>query len=299
MTIIQLQYFQAVCKYVNYTKAAEELHITQPAISSAMRDLEKECRVALFCRDKNSLRITDEGYVLLKEASLLLEQYEHINHVVKDLSLSRKYIRVGLSTLSGNLVYPVMRQNFLERYPDIQVISAEESTKKQFEMLDNDLLDVIITIRRYENEEKRKEFDKVYSHWPLVKTSLMFCVGRGNSLANETGITLERMVQEPLVLLKDNYNQTVRIKEMFRQNGLTPRVIHYTNQMYTIERFVEKNIAAGFLPHLIAEKNPDITGLSYPEADPQYVEVFWKKDHFQFAATKLFIDMVKELYPQR
>ena len=68
MTIVQMQYFQAVCRYENFTRAAEELHISQPAMSAAMKDLEKECGVPLFVRDKNSLRVTDEGKILLEEA---------------------------------------------------------------------------------------------------------------------------------------------------------------------------------------------------------------------------------------
>ena len=60
-----MQYFQAVCRYENFTRAAEELHISQPAMSAAMKDLEKECGVPLFVRDKNSLRVTAVSYTHL------------------------------------------------------------------------------------------------------------------------------------------------------------------------------------------------------------------------------------------
>lgn len=114
MTLIQLQYFLAVCKYENFTRAAENFNISQPAISGAIRELERECGVALFNRDKNALRITDEGRVLRDEAELVLKQYGQLDDIVKNLSTSRKFIRVSFSTLSGNQVYPKLLRVFTE-----------------------------------------------------------------------------------------------------------------------------------------------------------------------------------------
>lgn len=297
MTLIQMQYFQAVCRFENFTRAAEELHISQPAMSAAMKDLERECGVPLFIRDKNSLRITDEGQILLEEVSLVLNQYEHLNHIVKDLELSRKYIRIGLSTLSGNQVYPELLQEYSRRCPDIQVISVEESTKRQFEMLDSGLLDVIITIKRLHEPEEWKQFNGIYGHWPMKETSLVFCVGKENPLAGEEYVTMEQISKVPLILLKDNFSQTARIKSQFEHRGLDYQVMHYTNQMYTIERFAEKNIAAGFLPEPVASGNPDIVGIPYEDMEPCMIEVFWKKGRFLFSAARQFLEMVREMYP--
>lgn len=299
MTLTQLQYFQAVCRYENFTKAAEALHISQPAMSAAMKDLERECGVPLFIRNKNSLKVTEEGQVLLDEANLVLGQYGCLDHVVRNLSLSRKYVRVGLSTLSGNQVYPEMLREFKSRYPDIQVMSTEESTKRQFEMLEAGLLDATITIKRMEDEKAQAQFDAEFCHWPMIPTRQVFCVGLDNPLAKESFITMQQISGEPLVLLKDNFSQTGRIKRAFKQRGLEYQVMHYTNQMYTVERFVEKNIAAGFLPESVAKANPQIAGIPYEGTDEAYIEIFWKRDRFLFDAPKKFIETAKELYPKK
>lgn len=299
MTLVQMQYFSAVCQYENFTKASEALHISQPAISAAMKDLERECGVPLFIRDKNSLRITDEGQVLLGEVSLIMEQYEHLNHIVSDLSLSRKYIRVGLSTLSGNQVYPELLHRYKEKYPEIQVMSVEESTRQQFEMLDKGLLDVIITIKPREQEMDDRAFDAEYGHWPMKRARQVFCVGLENPLAQKTEVTWQEIASQPLVLLNDHFNQSKRIREDLEKRGLPYHVLHYTNQMYTVERFVEKNVAGGFLPLSVAQQNPGIAGLNIEEENSfvSLIELFWKKKHFLFSATREFIDTAKELYP--
>lgn len=299
MTIVQMQYFQAVCKYENFTRAAEELHISQPAMSAAMKDLEKECGVPLFVRDKNSLRVTDEGKILLQEANLVLGQYQQMNQIVRDLALTRNYMRVGLSTLSGNQVYPELLLEYQKRRPGAHVMSVEESTPRQFEMLDAGLLDVIITIRRFDVEEEQKKFEKVYNHWPMKRTRMCFCVGRENPLAGEKFVTPQQIVTQPLVLLKENFSQTARIKRMFQRSGLDYQVLHYTNQMYTVERFVEKNVAAGFLPESVSQSNPRIVGIPYQDGLPAYIELFWRKDQFLFPVVKEFIQAAKEMYSKK
>lgn len=305
MTIIQMQYFQEVCRLKSFAKAAEELHVSQPAISAAIRNLEQECGVLLFQRDKNALRITDEGNILLEESRLVMNQFCHLNHVVQNLSLSRRYIRVGLSTLSGTQVYPELLMEYRKRYPDIQVVSREESTGKQFEMLDNGELDVIITIKRFNNMEDKKEvqeakrhFDEVYGHWPLMDNVQVFCVSTQNPLAREPFVTLERMVKEPLILLDDHFYQTKEMKRRWEEEGLHCNVIHYTSQAYTVERFVEKNIAAGFLPMAVVAANSRIAGLPYAGSESRKIEIFWRKDRYMFFAVKAFIDLAKTLYPK-
>lgn len=298
MTIIQMQYFQEVCRLKSFAKAAESLHISQPAMSAAIRNLEQECGVLLFYRDKNALRITDEGKTLLEEISLVLKQYDHLHNIVSSLSLSRQYVRVGLSTLSGTQVYPNILLEYKKLYPDIQVMSLEESTDKQFELLDNGLLDLIITIKHFKTREEQKSFDEVYGHWPLKENVQLFCVSTQNPLANEAYVTLEQMVKEPLILLNDNYHQTKEMKRRWKEAGLEYHVIHYTSQAYTVERFVEKNAAAGFLPMAVVATNPRITGLPYDGTEPRNIELFWKKDQYMFFATKAFIDLVKKMYPK-
>ncbi len=81
MTLTQMECFQAVCKYENFTKAAQAVHISQPALSSTMKKLEEECGLPLFLRHKNQLQITPEGRVLLHEVDLFLAHYEQLGIV--------------------------------------------------------------------------------------------------------------------------------------------------------------------------------------------------------------------------
>lgn len=296
MTIVEMEYYQTVCKYESLTKAANHLHITQPTLSVAMKNIEKECRVSLFTRTSNSITLTDEGKVLLDEIEKVLSQYTELMHSINELNLSRKYLRIGMSTLNGNLVFPKLLKEFNQLHPDIDVISFEKSSQEQFEMLDKGLLDLILTVHTFHAQGLEKIHPaEQYGHLPLIETSTCFCVSKDHALADQNTVTLEQISKEPLVMLTDNFSQTIRIKRLLQTHHLPCRIIHQTNQMYTIERFIEQNSATGFLPKAVALNNPNIHPIPFLD-ETRYVELFWRKDHYLFSSAKAFIQLAKSLY---
>ena len=296
MTIIEMEYFRQVCRYGSFTKAAEELHITQPTISITMKNLENECGVPLFIRERNKVQLTDEGRILLEEVEVLLKQYEHLKYVVDVLNLNRNYVRIGLSTLNGNLVYPTILGEFRRVHPEIQVFSVEMSSQEQFEMLDKGELDLILTTYTFADQGMADIHPShLYKRLPLMDTSTCFCVSSQHPLADELSVTLEQISAEPLILLSDHFAQTRRIRKLLADHHLPCNVIHQTNQMYTIERFVEQNVAAGFLPMSVAINNPDISAIPFTD-ESRPVELFWRKDRHMFSATKEFINVASSLF---
>lgn len=288
MTLLQLQYYATVCKYKSFTKAAEELRISQPGISSAMKELEKECKVALFERRNNSLIITDEGVMFLEEAKKMLKQYEHLEKIVQNLSQGRGYVRIGLATMGGNAVYPKLRRRFQQEYPDIEVIASEDTVDALEQMLENDEIDIILCASSSLVDNTK------YGHVIIRESRLLFCVSKDHPLALETSVSYERIGKEPLVMLTDNYNQTRSLKKRFKELGIEPVSIHYTNQAYTVVRFIKDGAAAGFLPSDIVEEDEGIVGFPLPDGNVSLISLLWKKDKIQFSAAQKFIDFTKK-----
>ena len=85
MKLIQLEYFCAVSRYHSITQAAQKLYVTQPAISSAIRELEKEFSINLFIRSKNHLTLTTEGEAFYQKASTLLATIHETESELYDL----------------------------------------------------------------------------------------------------------------------------------------------------------------------------------------------------------------------
>ena len=89
MTLIQMKYYMTVCQYMSLTKASRELHVSQPALSMAIKKLEDKCGVSLFHHAANSLAITDHGIVLLEEITTIVNQYRNLEQLLSGNLLNR------------------------------------------------------------------------------------------------------------------------------------------------------------------------------------------------------------------
>ncbi len=297
MTLIQMQYYMSVCHHMSLTKASRELHVSQPALSMAIKEIESNCGVALFQRTPNSLSITDYGIVLLEEVSTIFNQYKHLQQVLSNNLLNRNYVRVGLCTPYGNTVFPEIVSRLREKQPDIQLFITEAGTRQDYENLDNNKVDLIITGKNPEPSEREMQDSSIYCHIPLVQSDMVFAVSCDNPLARKHSVAWEEIVKEPLALLNDSFSLTRVISSELREAGYAlPQNVYYTNQMYTVERFIEKNVAAGFLPSQVARDNPRIVGLKCPLPQNRWIYLVYRKDRHLFLCAKMFIKTAKETF---
>ena len=121
MKLIQLEYFCAVSRYHSITQAAQKLYVTQPAISSAIRELEKEFSINLFTRSKNHLTLTTEGEAFYQKASTLLATIHETESELYDLGHQVTPIRIGIPPLLSTLFFPEMLLLFHQEHPAIPV----------------------------------------------------------------------------------------------------------------------------------------------------------------------------------
>lgn len=112
MKIIQLEYFCAVCRYHSITQAAQKLYVTQPAISNAIKELEKEFSISLFARTKNHMSLTKEGEIFYQKASKLLDTINQTSSELYDLGRQVSPIRIGIPPLLSTVFYLNMLISF-------------------------------------------------------------------------------------------------------------------------------------------------------------------------------------------
>ena len=291
MTLTQMQYFDTLCRYENYTRAAQALFVSQPTISQAIRDLEKECGAPLVCRIGNGLKITPEGEILWEQIRPILRQVRELEAGIAQDGLSQNYIRIGFSIFSGNQVFPQLCRAYHEKNPKVRILTRESDTPTLLQMLENDQLDGVVTC-----PEQRQE---VFGYYPLISASMAYAVSKDSPLANKKEVTLEEIAKYPLVLLSEEYASGRRQRAMFQNRGLEPEILVTTHQMYTIERFVERGAAGGFLPRHLARFNSNIVMLSFPEEEvPQETCLVWKKGVVHSTAVRSFIELAKSCFPK-
>ncbi len=111
-----LRYFTVLAEELNFTRAAERLFITQPALSKQIRQLEQQLRVTLIVRDKRGIGLTAAGEALLPQARVLLEQWREAQRVVADAA-ENSVLTVGMSTSVGRGLLCAAREGFVRNRP--------------------------------------------------------------------------------------------------------------------------------------------------------------------------------------
>lgn len=131
MTLEQLRIFLAVAEYLHFTRAAEALYITQPAVSAAIQSLEAWYGVKLFHRIGRHIEITDAGLLLQTEAKDIIDRIKLMERGLRELNdLQRGELKLGTSLTIGNYWLPAKISRFQELYPNITIKCTLANTEE-------------------------------------------------------------------------------------------------------------------------------------------------------------------------
>ena len=137
MKIIQLQYFIEVVKTNNISRAAKNLYVSQPAISSAIKELEKEFNTTLFIRYNNQITLTDEGYFLYKNAIELLENFDKVRKDMFSFLKAKEILKIGIPPMLGTFILPTIINEYAKQNPNVEIQLTELGSKANREALIN------------------------------------------------------------------------------------------------------------------------------------------------------------------
>jgi LysR family transcriptional regulator, cyn operon transcriptional activator len=289
MLLRHINYFLAVADHGGFTRAAAALHVSQPALSQQIKQLEEALGMQLFDRTGKSTRLTDAGEVYqryARRALLDLDEGKRALHDVQDLSHGT--LRLGLTpTFASYLIGPLV-QAFHRRHPGI-ILAIQEMPQARMEaMLSNDGLDMGIA------------FDDVRS--PDIEATSLFVetlalvVGRAHPLARRRTIGLRALNNESLVLLSGEFSTREQIDRYCRQHAIRPRVAMEANSISTVTDIVRRTHLATLLPAAIAAQSPDLFAVSLnPKLLERTAVLLQRKDAYQSAAMLAFANLTQKL----
>ena len=192
MLDFRMETFLAVCRHRNYTRAAEELNITQPAVTQHIQYLQNHYRVKLFTYQNKRLTLTEEGELLRSAALSMLHDEEKLKRDVQDLRRGRRSIRFGATLTIGEYLLPERLSGYMKRNPNVDVYMIVENTRILLRMLNDGELDFAVV----EGYFRKSEYDYiVWSMEPYV------CVcAPDNPLGRGTPRPLAALLGENLIL---------------------------------------------------------------------------------------------------
>lgn len=287
MKLSYLRYFQAVCKYSNFSRAAEELFISQPTLSHAISDLEEEFGVTLFYRQRRGLSLTDEGKRLLELSTDLLYRADALVAEMSLLGSGEQTVSLGLPPMISSLVFPDVFQRMRVLHPEVQLRVTETGSLFGMSMVSDGKLDAAIVSR---DGPLPAALDGV----DVCKISIVLYVSIENPLAAMPVVNYEKMQHLPLVLLKEGAFITSFVTKRFQQKGLSPNVILNTNNLSTIRNLVNCNSVSAFLYEgLLHSEEENIVAIPLPDDPEIQISLVWNRHHQQSKGLKALIKLLK------
>jgi DNA-binding transcriptional LysR family regulator len=291
MTLLQLKYFQSVCRYDSVSKAAESLNISQPAISIAIKELEEEFGVSLFIRDKKRLVLTTEGTFFLNKVSEILPQIDSLSRLMADLGNKERVLNLSVIPMSGSNLIIDSLHRLRSQFPDIQVSITECSSTKAVENVRDNLSNAAVIIA---DKKKYEALEGLI----LRRTKHVFCVGKSHPMANLIKCNLAQLGDQSLILFQDEMFVTKELKQRFYQLGIAPKVLLYTMNFTLIKRLISAGKEGVFLTQETASMLPDDT-VQIPLEQPIEIvyALVWKRKPALSSSLARLVELIREDFP--
>ncbi|WNC15182.1 LysR substrate-binding domain-containing protein [Brevibacillus brevis] len=238
MDLLQLRYFQVVARLEHMTRAAEELHISQPSLSKMISRLEKHLGVPLFDRHGKQIRLNRFGQAFLKRVERVFSELEEGQHELADLTgLERG--QVFLAAATGRLL-PELLSSFLRRHPHVNVKLLQGTTQECQNLLERGEVDLAITHPLIEEVRVQSV--------PLLTENMFLAVPPNHRLASQKQVSLQEAAEETFISLTKTYELTETTTNMCRQAGFTPNIAFECNDAEVILRMVHNGLGVALVP---------------------------------------------------
>ena len=291
MKLLQMRYFQTVCRYGSITKAAEELFVSQPTISFCLKELEDEFGVKLFHRRHNRLQLTVEGQYFLDKVNYILQSVDALSTQMKDMGNNRNHIKIAVPAMISTFLFPQMFNDYVKLYLNVELEMLETGSLQARKLVDANSVDLGITILDNAVTDS-------YNVLPLVSTELVFCVSKNHHLAGRKQITFKELADEHIIMFKADSYQNIFIKRAFSETGVEPKILLYSSQLYTIKKFLGYGNAGAFLYRQVAEMDDDLVCIPLDKAIIQEIVLIWSKSSSLYSDSENFIQFVKQHHYQ-
>lgn len=250
MELRHLIYFKTVAKLLHFTKAAEQLHISQPPLTRQIKELEKELGVVLFLRNNKRVELTDAGRFFLRECDSLIQQLERSKQLVKQIhdSVSGEF-RIGYISSTPLASLAALLRQLNHQFPLLKTRLYELPTAKQVGALEGGKLDV--GILRAPVASTLLATDLLWED-PFVLVS----ASTGADQSDLTGLATIPFISYNRDYAPYYHQQFIACCSHI---GFTPQVVHECNNIHSILRLVESGLGVAIVPSSIKKQYANLS----------------------------------------
>ncbi|MEV7238889.1 LysR substrate-binding domain-containing protein [Streptomyces sp. NPDC051020] len=248
MQFQQLMYFVAVAETRHFTRAAEEVHVSQPSLSQQIRALENELGAELFSRARGNITLTDAGEALLPLARRILADADTARHEVQELAqLRRGRVRLGATPSLCTGLLPDVLRTFHDQHPGIQLLLEEGGSHDLVRELARGALDLALVVLPLPAASPAlTTVELLQEDLVVVSSAEAPRPGKGAS------VRIADLQGEPLVMFRHGYDLRELTVAACRAEGFEPSFTVEGGEMDAVLGFVRAGLGVAVVPSMVA-----------------------------------------------
>ncbi len=236
-------YFLAVAEELHYRKAAEKLFISQPGLSTQIKQMEGILQTQLFIRDKKKVRLTPAGAFLKSEVEFILNHLEQTKKQLKLIGEGHQgEIRIGFLGSAMQQVVPSLLLDLKKQFPSIHTSLEELSNRAQLSAISRDKLDLgFVRLSRVPKGLRLK---------PVFEDTFSLVLPSSHPIQPNNFKGIHQVSQEDFILFSQDYSPLYfdTVMSICEDGGFTPKVSHKSVHAQTIFKLVENNLGIAIVP---------------------------------------------------
>lgn len=261
MELQQLRYVLAVARTGNFSRAAEQCHVSQPSLSQQIQKLEDELGERLFDRLKTRARLTAAGEALRERAGRILAEVEAVQREATETrALARGHVAIGVLPTIAPYLLPQVLTGFSQKFPGIEIAVQENTTAQLLGLLVACEVDLVIASLPLHDERMRVE--------SLFAEELRVALPPGHSLLQRRTIRAADLEAERFILMKEGHCLGDQVLNFCTRRDLHPNILCRSTQIETIRALVEAGLGISLVPAMACPSTPSGRRLYRSLAEP-------------------------------
>lgn len=306
------KYVYEIYKEKSFSKAAQNLYISQPSLSARIKKVEQLLGAPIFDRSTSPLRLTEIGEEYIKSCEEIFQIEQNMENCINNLNtLKSGHLSMGGSNLLAAYVITPMITRFKQTYPDVTIQLTEGNTAQLEALLANNTLDFVIDNHRYDAALYSKEFycnEDILLTVPksfeinqsLTKYQLSYEDIREKNYRNPShpAVPLHTFADTPFIMLTPGNDTRLRGEKLCKYAGFHPNIVLELNQQATAYMAASTQLGATFISDLLVSRLPSFESLVYyklsHEEAKRELYFYYKKHKYITRAMKEFIAIMHE-----
>lgn len=272
MDLKHLRYFKAVAEELNFRKAAEKLHMSQPPLSQQIKELESSLGVLLFQRLKNGNKLTEAGKILYQSTVEVFEKMELAEEQIKAIR-EKKAGRLALGIVPGIRPSTIVKalSSFKSSYPRIDITISENCTTTLVRSILENQLDIAIVFGQVEDHSI--EWISLGTEEYRIVTPL------NHPLAKRKQVSAKDILDEPLILYKrqDQPYLYDALMRLLNSSGKAPKVVNELSSPRTRVSLAQQGMGLTFAPYSLQEEYPRVAFKIFTSMNPVPLGIIRKR----------------------